>query len=89
MYSAEFEVFPEFKPKLTRWKSYEESKITVESDDIDLAVADILERYGTWKDVDRAALEKNQVIIDFTGTCLLYTSPSPRDYAASRMPSSA
>ena len=23
------------------------------------------------------------------GTCLLYTSPSPRDYAASRMPSSA
>ena len=22
-------------------------------------------------------------------TCLLYTSPSPRDYAASRMPSSA
>ncbi|GAB5810198.1 hypothetical protein JMUB7514_27440 [Staphylococcus aureus] len=24
-----------------------------------------------------------------TNTCLLYTSPSPRDYAASRMPSSA
>ena len=24
-----------------------------------------------------------------SGTCLLYTSPSPRDYAASRMPSSA
>ena len=24
-----------------------------------------------------------------TITCLLYTSPSPRDYAASRMPSSA
>ena len=24
-----------------------------------------------------------------TYTCLLYTSPSPRDYAASRMPSSA
>ena len=24
-----------------------------------------------------------------TSTCLLYTSPSPRDYAASRMPSSA
>ena len=28
-----------------------------------------------------------QVIINTT--CLLYTSPSPRDYAASRMPSSA
>ena len=24
-----------------------------------------------------------------TSSCLLYTSPSPRDYAASRMPSSA
>jgi len=68
VYSAEFEVFPEFKPKLTRWKSFEESKITIESDDIDLAVEDILERYGTWNDVDRAALEKDQVIIDFKGT---------------------
>ena len=27
--------------------------------------------------------------VDFDGNCLLYTSPSPRDYAASRMPSSA
>ena len=26
---------------------------------------------------------------DPTYVCLLYTSPSPRDYAASRMPSSA
>ena len=26
---------------------------------------------------------------DGDGVCLLYTSPSPRDYAASRMPSSA
>ena len=25
----------------------------------------------------------------YLGRCLLYTSPSPRDYAASRMPSSA
>ena len=27
--------------------------------------------------------------LDSTNNCLLYTSPSPRDYAASRMPSSA
>ena len=27
--------------------------------------------------------------IDYSIVCLLYTSPSPRDYAASRMPSSA
>ena len=29
------------------------------------------------------------ILVTFDGTCLLYTSPSPRDYAASRMPSSA
>ena len=28
-------------------------------------------------------------VVDLLATCLLYTSPSPRDYAASRMPSSA
>ena len=28
-------------------------------------------------------------VLDSCTTCLLYTSPSPRDYAASRMPSSA
>ena len=28
-------------------------------------------------------------MLDCNGACLLYTSPSPRDYAASRMPSSA
>jgi len=29
------------------------------------------------------------VVRDNTGTCLLYTSPSPRDLSTSRMPSSA
>ena len=43
---------------------------------------------------DDATVECTAVIQDLDGdmgtlTCLLYTSPSPRDYAASRMPSSA
>ena len=29
------------------------------------------------------------LVLASDGVCLLYTSPSPRDYAASRMPSSA
>ena len=33
--------------------------------------------------------EKGILSLGASGTCLLYTSPSPRDYAASRMPSSA
>ena len=34
-------------------------------------------------------LDKMGYASDLTSICLLYTSPSPRDYAASRMPSSA
>ena len=34
-------------------------------------------------------VEGNQETGILKYTCLLYTSPSPRDYAASRMPSSA
>ncbi|GAB5782729.1 hypothetical protein JMUB7512_27940 [Staphylococcus aureus] len=34
-------------------------------------------------------LEQGKSISTIAKDCLLYTSPSPRDYAASRMPSSA
>ena len=66
-YSAVFEVFPEIKPKLSRWKSFEKSEITLDNSDIDLAINDILERYCHWHKVDRAAKDKDQVIIDFEG----------------------
>ena len=33
--------------------------------------------------------EVEQMMLQLHQGCLLYTSPSPRDYAASRMPSSA
>ena len=47
-------------------------------------------------ELDKKADRKN-VVVEINGAdykkvlkgCLLYTSPSPRDYAASRMPSSA
>ena len=37
----------------------------------------------------RQWMDRYGVIKTNKKTCLLYTSPSPRDYAASRMPSSA
>ena len=40
------------------------------------------------KSVD-ATEDDKQVVTDLLDTCLLYTSPSPRDGATSRMPSSA
>ena len=51
---------------------------------------ELRKKYGEWVYGDREVLrkkyknDKNAYRI-----CLLYTSPSPRDYAASRMPSSA
>jgi trigger factor len=67
-YSATFEVFPEIKPKLSRWTSYEKVSILITDGDIDLAIADILKRYGEWKDVARKSQKDDQVVIDFVGT---------------------
>ena len=67
-YSATFEVFPDIKPKLSRWNSYENVSITFDDNDIDLAIKDILKRYGEWKDVDRKSKKDDQVIIDFVGS---------------------
>ena len=66
-YSATIEVFPEIKPKLSRWNNYDEFSIEIEDTDIDKAIADIFKRYGDWKDVDREAKLDDQVIIDFLG----------------------
>ena len=66
-YSATIEVFPEIKPKLSRWNNYEEFNIEIEDTDIDKAIADIFKRYGDWKDVDREARLDDQVVIDFLG----------------------
>ena len=38
---------------------------------------------------DRSPLIQMPGALSYPMNCLLYTSPSPRDYAASRMPSSA
>ena len=66
-YSATIEVFPEIKPKFSRWSSYEEYSIEIEENDIDLAINDIKKRYGDWNDVSRKAQTDDQVIIDFLG----------------------
>ena len=42
--------------------------------------------------VDKSVIQESKITgkkILFTGSCLLYTSPSPRDLSTSRMPSSA
>ena len=66
-YSAIFEVFPEIKPKLSRWTNYDKVSISITDSDIDLAIKDIVKRYGDWKDVKRKAKKDDQVVIDFVG----------------------
>jgi trigger factor len=67
-YSATFEVFPDIKPKLSRWKNYEKVSISIKDSDIDLAIKDIVKRYGEWKNVKRKSKADDQVILDFIGT---------------------
>ena len=38
---------------------------------------------------DRRNAEHLRLVMEYLNTCLLYTSPSPRDLSTSRMPSSA
>ena len=66
-YSAVFEVFPDIKVKLSRWTNFDKTKITLDDSDLDLAIDDILERYCHWHKADRAAEDKDQVVIDFEG----------------------
>ncbi|MDA7800824.1 trigger factor [Gammaproteobacteria bacterium] len=66
-YSATFEIFPEISPKLSSWTKYENISISIEDEDIDLAIKDIVKRYGEWEDVTRKSQKDDQVIIDFTG----------------------
>ena len=43
----------------------------------------------TMWDIAARTAHKDMDVREMVYACLLYTSPSPRDYAASRMPSSA
>ena len=47
------------------------------------------ERSIAWGISQKLAEAGAELAFTYLGDCLLYTSPSPRDYAASRMPSSA
>ena len=68
VYSAEFEVFPEIKPKFTRWSSYEKTSIVFDDQDVKEASKDIQNRYCHFHETSRASQEGDRVDIDFDGT---------------------
>ena len=61
-------------------------KQTIDKDDIE-AVLEVLQ--SDWLTTGPKVEEFEAAFAAATGSCLLYTSPSPRDQRGSRMPSSA
>ena len=55
------------------------------------APAPVARAMPEWSDKEKAKIRRvfDECDTDRSGTCLLYTSPSPRDRQKSRMPSSA
>ena len=51
---------------------------------VERSMIEVIGKYG-YQEIRLPIVES----VDLFSRCLLYTSPSPRDYAASRMPSSA
>ena len=64
-----------FNPRWNDWWS----RLSVSADYYDISIEDGVGTYGRQVSVNRC----------YENTCLLYTSPSPRDLSTSRMPSSA
>ena len=65
-------------------------KALVEVDGDLEAAQDYLRKKGQAKALKKSSRETSEGAVSFTvSTCLLYTSPSPRDRTRSRMPSSA
>ena len=73
------------KPKLSKMGEFQELQ-PIEGMEISAISADL---YGTGRDDLCLFYFKDGANYGAVYTCLLYTSPSPRDSCASRMPSSA
>ncbi|GAB5772236.1 hypothetical protein JMUB7517_27750 [Staphylococcus aureus] len=79
------------KPKVVNYliaKELGESKEVIEEQELDLQTSKIRGIYFFIISVVMLIITKLRMQPELQA-CLLYTSPSPRDYAASRMPSSA
>ena len=55
----------------------------------DIGRTDVIEHKVTMKSEDPIHIRQFRIPLEHRQTCLLYTSPSPRDQRGSRMPSSA
>lgn len=62
---ASFEVLPEIEKIAFNMASVEKVMVDVKPEDIDLVINQLTKQYTKWKQVDRAAQEKDRVVIDY------------------------
>ena len=78
---------------LTRIRNASQKKhttTTIPGSKMSLSIAKVLQKEGFISDINEEGEGyKSQIILGLKYSCLLYTSPSPRDVEESRMPSSA
>ncbi|MCU7938847.1 MAG: trigger factor [gamma proteobacterium symbiont of Bathyaustriella thionipta] len=67
-YTAIFEVYPEITPASLEGQSFEKANVTIGDADIDSTVENIRKQNQTFIEVDRAAQDEDQVVVDFVGT---------------------
>lgn len=65
---ATFEVLPEVEAVRFELTDFEKHISTITETDIDNVFKHLRQQQGRWKQVDRAAMEQDQVIIDFRGS---------------------
>ncbi len=67
-YKATFEVYPEIAVTSLAEQTFEKANVTITDADIDTTIENIRKQNQTFTDVDRAAEEGDQVLVDFVGT---------------------
>lgn len=64
-FTASFEVLPEIEKITLAMDSIEKPVVDVKDEDVDLVISQLLKQYTQWKIVDRAAHDKDRVVIDY------------------------
>jgi trigger factor len=67
-YRATFEVYPEIDLQPLDRLAIEVPKVAIEDDDVEAMLEKLREQRAEWNTVDRAAAEKDRIVVDFSGT---------------------
>jgi len=68
VYTATFEVYPDFEPRFDQSINVKKPAVEIAESDIDDMVDNLLKQRTEYVDVDRAAADDDQVLIDFVGS---------------------